>query len=83
MNNINILNFCRDYAVLILIVVLMVVLTLASDAFLTPRNLLNILNMFIYSPKNDLSLPKMIRNDVATMPRAPPIIIAFLPATVG
>tara|TARA_Y100001970_G_scaffold243635_1_gene309077 strand:- start:997 stop:1926 length:930 start_codon:yes stop_codon:yes gene_type:complete len=44
MNNINILNFCRDYAVLILIVVLMVVLTLASDAFLTPRNLLNILN---------------------------------------
>ena len=44
MNNNNILNFCRDYAVLILILVLMIVLTLSSDAFLTPRNLLNILN---------------------------------------
>ena len=44
MNNNNILNFCRDYAVLILILVLMTVLTLSSDAFLTPRNLLNILN---------------------------------------
>ena len=45
--------------------------------------LLNILNIFIYSPKNDLSLPKIIRNDVATIPKATPIIIAFLPATVG
>ena len=39
-----ILNFLRNYAVLILIVLLMIVLTLSSDAFLTPRNLLNILN---------------------------------------
>ena len=45
--------------------------------------LLNIWNIFIYSPKNDLSLPKIILNDVATMPKATPIIIAFLPATVG
>ena len=39
-----ILNFLRNYAVLILIVLLMIILTLSSDAFLTPRNLLNILN---------------------------------------
>ena len=39
-----ILNFLRNYAVLILIVLLMIVLTLSSNAFLTPRNLLNILN---------------------------------------
>ena len=44
MNSSIIINFCRDYAVLILIVLLMIVLTLSSDAFLTPRNLLNILN---------------------------------------
>ena len=44
MNSSKILNFGRDYAVLILIVLLMIVLSLASDAFLTPRNLLNILN---------------------------------------
>ena len=44
MNNLKIINFSRDYAVLILIVLLMIVLTLSSDAFLTPRNLLNILN---------------------------------------
>ena len=34
----------REYAVLILIVLLMIILTLSSDAFLSPRNLLNILN---------------------------------------
>ena len=44
MNSSKIINFGRDYAVLILIVLLMIVLSLASDAFLTPRNLLNILN---------------------------------------
>jgi ribose transport system permease protein len=44
MNSSKIINFGRDYAVLILIVLLMLVLSLASDAFLTPRNLLNILN---------------------------------------
>jgi ribose transport system permease protein len=46
MKNINFsfFNFFREYAVLILIVFLMIVLTLSSDAFLTPRNLLNILN---------------------------------------
>ena len=44
MNSSKIINFGRDYAVLILIVLLMFVLSLASDAFLTPRNLLNILN---------------------------------------
>ena len=36
--------FVRHYAVLIIIVVLMVYMSLISDAFLTPRNLLNILN---------------------------------------
>ncbi len=44
MNSSKIINFGRDYAVLILIILLMIVLSLASDAFLTPRNLLNILN---------------------------------------
>ena len=44
MNSTKIINFGRDYAVLILIVLLMIVLSLSSDAFLTPRNLLNILN---------------------------------------
>lgn len=44
MNSSKIIKFGRDYAVLILIVLLMIVLSLASDAFLTPRNLLNILN---------------------------------------
>ena len=39
-----IINFSRNYAVLILIVLLMIVLSFASEAFLTPRNLLNILN---------------------------------------
>src|SRR5271156_2915607 len=34
----------RKYGVLIIIVVLMALMTFASDAFLTPRNLLNILN---------------------------------------
>ncbi|PPR47741.1 MAG: Ribose import permease protein RbsC [Alphaproteobacteria bacterium MarineAlpha5_Bin9] len=38
------INFLREYAVLILIVLLMIILSLASDAFLSPRNLLNILN---------------------------------------
>ena len=37
-------DFLRTYAVLILIVLLMIILTLSSEAFLTPRNLLNILN---------------------------------------
>jgi len=40
----NFVNFLRTYAVLILIVLLMITLTLSSEAFLTPRNLLNILN---------------------------------------
>ena len=40
----NFVNFLRTYAVLILIVLLMIILTLSSEAFLTPRNLLNILN---------------------------------------
>ncbi len=44
MNSSRLINFCRDYAVLILILILMIILTLSSDAFLTPRNLLNILN---------------------------------------
>ena len=37
-------GFLRTYGVLIIIVVLMAVMTAVSDAFLTPRNLLNILN---------------------------------------
>ena len=36
--------FVRHYAVLIIIVALMLYMSLISDAFLTPRNLLNILN---------------------------------------
>ena len=40
----NFINFLRTYAVLILIVLLMIILSLSSEAFLTPRNLLNILN---------------------------------------
>ena len=40
----NFINFLRTYAVLILIVLLMIILTLSSEAFFTPRNLLNILN---------------------------------------
>jgi ribose transport system permease protein len=36
--------FVRHYAVLIIIVALMIYMTVISDAFLTPRNLLNILN---------------------------------------
>jgi len=40
----NFISFLRTYAVLILIVLLMIILTLSSEAFLTPRNLLNILN---------------------------------------
>jgi ribose transport system permease protein len=39
-----ILVFLRTYAVLIFIVLLTVILTIISDSFLTPRNLLNILN---------------------------------------
>lgn len=38
------LKFLQSYAVVILIVALMVVLSLSSDSFLTARNLLNILN---------------------------------------
>jgi ribose transport system permease protein len=38
------MDFFREYGVLIIIVVLMVGLTFISDSFLTPRNLLNILN---------------------------------------
>ena len=38
------LRFLQTYAVLIVIGVLMVALSLLSDSFLTPRNLLNILN---------------------------------------
>ena len=37
-------GFVRHYAVIIIIVALMVYMSLISDAFLTPRNLLNILN---------------------------------------
>jgi ribose transport system permease protein len=36
--------FVRHYAVLIIIAALMIFMTVISDAFLTPRNLLNILN---------------------------------------
>ena len=44
MTRYNVVNFIREYAVLILIVLLMIILTFSSDAFLSPRNLLNILN---------------------------------------
>lgn len=37
-------TFLRSYGVLIIIALLMVFMTIVSDAFLTPRNLLNILN---------------------------------------
>ena len=37
-------GFVRHYAVIIIIVALMLYMSLISDAFLTPRNLLNILN---------------------------------------
>jgi ribose transport system permease protein len=37
-------DFARSYGVLIIIVLLMIVLSFLSDSFLTPRNLLNILN---------------------------------------
>jgi ribose transport system permease protein len=39
-----VLGILRTYAVLIIIVLLMAFMTAVSDAFLTPRNLLNILN---------------------------------------
>lgn len=38
------LHFLQNYAVLILIALLVAALTLLSDSFLTGRNLLNILN---------------------------------------
>ena len=44
MTSYNLIRFLREYAVLILIVLLMIALTIASDAFFSPRNLLNILN---------------------------------------
>jgi len=37
-------DIVREYGVLLIIVLLLIVLTLLSDSFLTPRNLLNILN---------------------------------------
>lgn len=40
----NIADIVREYGVLLIIVLLLVVLTMLSDSFLTPRNLLNILN---------------------------------------
>ena len=39
-----IINFSRTYAVLILIIILMIILSFSSEAFLTPRNIFNILN---------------------------------------
>lgn len=44
MNRSKFFSFCQTYAVLILIVVLMAVLTSLSDSFLTVANILNILN---------------------------------------
>lgn len=44
MTTIHILRFCQTYAVLIMIVFLMVAMTILSDSFLTPANILNILN---------------------------------------
>lgn len=38
------LDFARDYGVLVIIAVLIIGLSFLSDSFLTPRNLLNILN---------------------------------------
>jgi ribose transport system permease protein len=43
-NRHNILHIVRSYSVLIMIIVLMIILTFVSSAFLTPRNLVNILN---------------------------------------
>lgn len=40
----NVAGIVREYGVLLIIVLLLVVLTMLSDSFLTPRNLLNILN---------------------------------------
>ena len=40
----NAMAFARKFGVLLIIAALMVLMTFASDAFLTPRNLLNILN---------------------------------------
>lgn len=40
----NIADIAREYGVLLIIVLLLIALTLLSDSFLTPRNLLNILN---------------------------------------
>lgn len=37
-------DIVREYGVLLIIILLLVVLTMLSDSFLTPRNLLNILN---------------------------------------
>ncbi|MCC7320927.1 MAG: ABC transporter permease [Rubellimicrobium sp.] len=39
-------DIARDYGVVVIIVVLMMVLSVTSDSFLTPRNLLNILNQW-------------------------------------
>ena len=44
MTRAQLIHFMQSYAVLILIAVLMIVLSLSSDSFLTGRNLLNILN---------------------------------------
>ncbi len=44
LNRHSVLYFIRSYSVLIMIVVLMIILTFVSSAFLTPRNLVNILN---------------------------------------
>ena len=48
-------------------------------------NIINILLMvpISYSPKNDLSRPIIIRNDVATIPKPIPILSARDPAVVG
>lgn len=40
----NVADIVREYGVLLIIILLLVVLTMLSDSFLTPRNLLNILN---------------------------------------
>lgn len=44
MTTTHILRFCQTYAVLIMIVFLMGIMTILSDSFLTPANILNILN---------------------------------------
>lgn len=43
---IGVTDILRDYGVVIIIVVLMILLSFTSDSFLTPRNLLNILNQW-------------------------------------